>query len=88
MKKILLLVLGLQLISTTGQNTEEPNSNWTKKGSITFLLNQSAFDNWTAGGITNMSGTFSVNYDFNYNKDDWAFMKLEFLLGPTTNLIS
>ncbi len=73
MKKILLLVLGLQLLSTTAQNTEEPKSNWTKKGSITFLLNQSAFDNWTAGGITNMSGTFSVNYDFNYNKDDWTW---------------
>lgn len=73
MKKILLVVLSLQLNTITAQNQEEPKSNWTKQGVITFLVNQSAFENWTAGGITNISGTIGVNYDFNYNKDDWTW---------------
>ena len=57
MKRILLVVLSLQLNTITAQNQEEPKPNWTKQGVITFLVNQSAFENWTAGGITNISGT-------------------------------
>ena len=45
MKKILLVVLSLQLNTITAQNQEEPKSNWTKQGVITFLVNQSAFEN-------------------------------------------
>jgi hypothetical protein len=46
MKKILLIILSVQLSISFAQNTEEPQPNWTKKGIITFLVNQSSFENW------------------------------------------
>lgn len=73
MKKILLIVLGLHLILCYSQDTEESKPNWTKKGVITFLVNQSSFENWIAGGISNVSGTLGLNYDFNYQKNDWTW---------------
>ena len=39
---------------------------WTTKGQFTALLNQSAFNNWMAGGENNFSGNLGLNYDFNY----------------------
>lgn len=73
MKKILLIVLGLHLSLCYSQDTEESKPNWTKKGVITFLANQSSFENWIAGGISNVSGTLGLNYDFNYQKNDWTW---------------
>ena len=46
---------------------------WTKGGSFTFLLNQSAFENWVAGGVSSVSGTVGVNYDINYQKGVWSW---------------
>ncbi len=46
-----------------------PNG-WVKKGNISFLFNQSNFNNWVAGGENNLSGNLGVNYDFNYKKED------------------
>lgn len=43
---------------------------WKKKGNFSFLFNQSNFNNWIAGGENNLSGNLSINYDFNYKKDD------------------
>lgn len=43
---------------------------WKTKGNFTFLLNQSSFNNWIAGGEDSFSGTLGINYDFNYKKDD------------------
>lgn len=78
MKKILLLcALFLGTISGFAQDeatTEEgPKDGWTKAGTFTFLLNQSSFDNWVAGGTSNISGTLGVNYDFNLLKGDWTW---------------
>lgn len=73
MKKILLIILSVQLSSSFAQNNEEPQPNWTKKGIITFLVNQSSFENWIAGGISNVSGALGLNYDFNYQKNDWTW---------------
>jgi hypothetical protein len=73
MKKTLLSILSLTLSLCFSQNTEEPKTHWVKKGIITFLVNQSSFDNWIAGGISNVSGTLGVNYDFNYQKNDWTW---------------
>jgi len=73
MKKILLIVLSVQLSFSFAQNNEEPQPNWTKKGIITFLVNQSSFENWIAGGISNVSGALGLNYDFNYQKNDWTW---------------
>ena len=46
---------------------------WTRSGTFTFLLNQSAFENWVAGGVSSISGTVGINYDINYLKDDWSW---------------
>jgi len=73
MKKILLIILSVQLSSSFTQNNEESQPNWTKKGIITFLVNQSSFENWIAGGISNVSGALGLNYDFNYKKNDWTW---------------
>ena len=73
MKKTLLIILSVQLSSSLAQNNEEPQPNWTKKGIITFLVNQSSFENWIAGGISNVSGALGLNYDFNYQKNDWTW---------------
>jgi hypothetical protein len=49
---------------------EKPNG-WVKKGNFTFLANQATFNNWLAGGQSNVSGNIGVNYDFNYKSDTW-----------------
>ena len=46
---------------------------WTKKGKISFLFNQSSFDNWVTGGENNISGNLGINYDFNYKSEDWSW---------------
>jgi len=77
MKKIILLfVLSIQLQSLYAQETPIENAEttaWTRSGTFTFLLNQSAFENWAAGGVSSVSGTVGVNYDINYLKGDWSW---------------
>lgn len=46
---------------------------WTIKGENTFLINQSSFSNWAAGGVNSFSGNLTLNYDFNYKKDKWSW---------------
>lgn len=50
---------------------EDKPMGWTKKGMFTFLANQASFNNWLAGGQSNVSGNIGVNYDFNYKNDKW-----------------
>lgn len=45
---------------------------WNTRGKITFLINQSAFSNWQAGGDNSFAGNVDANYDFNYKKGDWS----------------
>jgi len=77
MKKIILLfVLSIQLQSLYAQETPIENAEttaWSRSGTFTFLLNQSAFENWVAGGVSSVSGTVGVNYDINYLKGDWSW---------------
>lgn len=43
---------------------------WKRSGNLTFLFNQSAFNNdWRAGGTSNMAGNIGLNYDFNYKAE-------------------
>lgn len=51
---------------------ERPNG-WKKGGTFTLLANQATFNNWLAGGQSNVSGSIGVNYDFNYKKNDWTW---------------
>lgn len=89
MKRILLLVaFAVSFTTVNAQNTEkelakntekavtrlqDTVNGWTKKGNITFLFNQSNFNNWVAGGENNISGNLGLNYDFNYKKQDWTW---------------
>lgn len=77
MKKIILLfAISLQLHTLYAQETPADNTEtaaWTRSGTFTFLLNQSAFENWVAGGVSSISGTVGINYDINYLKDDWSW---------------
>lgn len=66
-----LAVYSAQAQETEATATAEMASPWTKTGNFTFLLNQSSFSNWQAGGDNNVSGNVKVNYDFNYKEGDW-----------------
>jgi hypothetical protein len=82
MKKYLLfvIILGITAVSQ-GQNstkdetkiTDTITSRWKNKGNLSFLFNQSNFNNWIAGGENNMSGNLGINYDFNYKKNGIAW---------------
>jgi len=52
---------------------EVPVEGWKIKGENTFLINQSSFSNWAAGGANNFSGNLILNYDFNYAKNKWSW---------------
>ena len=71
-KLILLFALSIQFQSLYAQETHETTA-WSRSGTFTFLLNQSAFENWVAGGVSSVSGTVGINYDVNYLKDDWSW---------------
>ena len=70
MKRIIIALVILFYTSTSiaqEKETKKP-SNWKKKGTISFLLNQSSFSNWIAGGDNTVAGNLGINYDFNYTK--------------------
>jgi len=46
---------------------------WNIHGENTFLINQSSFSNWAAGGVNAFAGNLLFNYDFNYKKDKWSW---------------
>jgi len=73
MKKTLLsFVFLLALVSMNAQEIANDTTKlWTKEGNISLLFNQSAYNKqWLGGGTSNIAGNFSLNYDFNYKKDD------------------
>ncbi|OIQ37501.1 MAG: hypothetical protein BM563_08225 [Bacteroidetes bacterium MedPE-SWsnd-G1] len=74
MKKLLTLIMAVLIYGIGYSQTEQANDSlqgWTASGKITFLVNQTAFVNWDAGGDSNLSGSLKINYDFNYRKGPW-----------------
>lgn len=68
----------------TEEATQTEEQGWTSGGNFAFLLNQSSFSNWQAGGDNNFSGNINVNYDLNYKKEDWTWdNKLQVSYGLT-----
>ncbi|MGN5954180.1 DUF3078 domain-containing protein [Sphingobacterium lactis] len=55
------------------QETADTTKTWTIKGENSFLINQSSFSNWAAGGVNSLAGNLIFNYDFNYKKDKWSW---------------
>jgi len=77
MNKVLLLVLNI-IISTNSLSQAVVTDSlkqegWNKSGKITFLVNQSAFSNWTSGGENSIAGALSLDYNLNYLKNGWAW---------------
>jgi len=76
MKKIaLLLTMTFASIIGYAQDTPAPDTTktWTIHGENTFLINQSSFSNWAAGGVNSIAGNLVFNYDFNYKKNKWTW---------------
>ena len=69
MKKIILALAICTSISLVAQEDKnDTNGTWKKNGNISFLMSQSSFSNWIAGGDNTISGNLGINYDFNYTK--------------------
>lgn len=47
--------------------------NWTKKGKISFMFNQSAFSDWVARGENTLASNASINYNFDYEKGNYTW---------------
>ncbi|WP_134091001.1 DUF3078 domain-containing protein [Olivibacter sp. XZL3] len=74
MKKIVLLTfLFVSLLGSLRAQETGLDSAWKIHGENTFLINQSTFSNWAAGGINSLSANLVLNYDFNYKKDKWSW---------------
>jgi hypothetical protein len=67
-KTILVLALCTSMSLVAQEGKDETNGAWKKNGNISFLMSQSSFSNWIAGGDNTISGNLGVNYDFNYTK--------------------
>lgn len=72
-RSILLTIISLCTISLGANAQVDSTKNWTIKGENTFLINQSSFSNWAAGGVNSFAGNLIFNYDFNYKKDKWSW---------------
>lgn len=70
-KSLLSIVFILTVLVASAQETPQDTTKlWTKKGNISLLINQSAYNKqWLGGGTSNLAGNFGINYDFNYKKD-------------------
>jgi hypothetical protein len=75
--KILFLLLNVlatvNLLSQTVVVDSLKQEGWDKSGKLTFLVNQSAFSNWTSGGENSIAGAVAVDYNLNYFKNGWAW---------------
>jgi len=73
MKKLILSCFVITGLFATAQEEQDSTKAWKRGGNLSFLFNQSTFDNWMAGGENNFSGNLGLNYDFNYQKNDWSW---------------
>jgi hypothetical protein len=74
LKKILILFLILFSINVSAQKDKKkeklPIPKWKILGKFTFIFNQSSFSNWASGGQNTVAGNVTVDYNFNYKKDN------------------
>jgi hypothetical protein len=75
--KLTLPLLALLLLCLAGNaQTTAPidtAKHWTIHGQNTFLINQSSFKNWAAGGVNSLAANVVLDYDFDYKKDKWSW---------------
>ncbi|MDT0642007.1 DUF3078 domain-containing protein [Zunongwangia sp. F363] len=78
MRKILLVAFSIIITGIVqAQEDEEqdtiPNG-WQTEGNVQLLFNQSAFNaEWTGGGTSSIAANLTLNYDFNYKKDNFSW---------------
>jgi len=78
-KKLQILIAGCSLLFTGLQAAaQQPTvidttKRWMIHGEHTFLVNQSSFSNWSAGGVNSFAANLVLNYDFNYKKEKWSW---------------
>lgn len=77
-KKLCFFILLLSQIAfsqeTKKQESKKTDSipkKWNTITKLTFILNQSTFSNWAAGGTNTVAGNVNINYEFNYKKKNW-----------------
>lgn len=71
--KTIIAAIACLALSSQALAQEEADTAWTISGEHTFLINQSSFSNWAAGGINSFAANLLLNYDFNYKKDKWSW---------------
>jgi hypothetical protein len=74
-RNLLLLAILFTGIAGYAQTTAPKDTThyWAIHGQNTFLINQSSFVNWAAGGVNSVAGNVVFDYDFNYKKDKWSW---------------
>lgn len=55
--------------SVAPKDTVKP---WIIHGQNTFLINQSSFSNWAAGGVNSLAANIVLDYDFDYKRGNWS----------------
>jgi hypothetical protein len=46
---------------------------WSVEGRFSLLFSQSSYSNWISGGENAVSANVGINYDFNYQNDEWKW---------------
>jgi hypothetical protein len=82
MKNPLLLIalFAFSTVSFAQEEEETKKEGWETDGVFTFLINQSAFSNWIAGGENSLAGNLSIDYNFNYYGEKYTWEN-KLLLG-------
>ena len=65
------LLLSLKFLGYSKENKDSISNSWKIQGKLAFVLNQSSFSNWIAGGSNTVAGNLALDYDLNYRSDKW-----------------
>ena len=55
------------------KNDSIPVKHWKISGTNSLTGAQTSFDKWQIGGTNNLTVNAKINYDFNYQKEDWSW---------------
>ncbi|WP_196891225.1 DUF3078 domain-containing protein [Aureivirga marina] len=70
---ILFLLIYYNFQAQDNSPTLKTTKAWQNSGSFKFIINQSSYSNWVAGGDNNIGGNVSLNYNFNYMHGSWSW---------------
>ncbi len=67
------LLVGFTFFGYSQEKKDSVPKQWKVEGKMAFILNQSSFSNWIAGGSNTVAGNLAVDYDFNYKRKKWRW---------------